>query len=168
MKKLWGCPGSGTIRHFSMVPCPCQALEGTIRQYSQQSGSRCYKDWGTLIYKWERMREGNILHQFNSCPLPASHFYMLKHICHQILKQESVTSLSRLPWRLHAGIKPFSMLFHGLFFGFIYTVTNKKPAQASITKVKQFEGSTSFVRRSQWMLEQLRQVNGIDPHRVSI
>lgn len=48
------------------------------------------------------------------------------------------------------------------------TVTNKKPAQASITKVKQFEGSASFVRRSQWMLEQLRQVNGIDPHRVSI
>ncbi|XP_054828125.1 syntaxin-binding protein 6 isoform X1 [Eublepharis macularius] len=46
-------------------------------------------------------------------------------------------------------------------------VTNKKPAQASITKVKQFEGSTSFVRRSQWMLEQLRQVNGIDPHRES-
>lgn len=48
------------------------------------------------------------------------------------------------------------------------TVTNKRPAQAYITKVKQFEGSTSFVRRSQWMLEQLRQVNGLDPHRVSI
>ncbi|XP_021258404.1 syntaxin-binding protein 6 isoform X3 [Numida meleagris] len=46
------------------------------------------------------------------------------------------------------------------------SVTNKKPAQASITKVKQFEGSTSFVRRTQWMLEQLRQVNGIDPNRV--
>ncbi|KAF3830223.1 hypothetical protein GH733_004042 [Mirounga leonina] len=46
-------------------------------------------------------------------------------------------------------------------------VTNKKPTQASITKVKQFEGSTSFVRRSQWMLEQLRQVNGIDPNRDS-
>lgn len=44
------------------------------------------------------------------------------------------------------------------------SVTNKKPTQASITKVKQFEGSTSFVRRSQWMLEQLRQVNGIDPN----
>lgn len=47
------------------------------------------------------------------------------------------------------------------------SVTNKKPTQASITKVKQFEGSTSFVRRSQWMLEQLRQVNGIDPNRDS-
>ncbi|EPQ02090.1 Syntaxin-binding protein 6 [Myotis brandtii] len=46
-------------------------------------------------------------------------------------------------------------------------LTNKKPTQASITKVKQFEGSTSFVRRSQWMLEQLRQVNGIDPNRDS-
>ncbi|XP_067847091.1 syntaxin-binding protein 6 isoform X1 [Heptranchias perlo] len=45
------------------------------------------------------------------------------------------------------------------------SVTNKKPALVSITKVKQFEGSTSFVRRSQWMLEQLRQVNGIDPNR---
>uniref|UniRef100_A0A9L0JAW7 Syntaxin binding protein 6 n=1 Tax=Equus asinus TaxID=9793 RepID=A0A9L0JAW7_EQUAS len=48
-----------------------------------------------------------------------------------------------------------------------HRVTNKKPTQASITKVKQFEGSTSFVRRSQWMLEQLRQVNGIDPNRDS-
>uniref|UniRef100_A0A8C3CHT3 Syntaxin binding protein 6 n=2 Tax=Neognathae TaxID=8825 RepID=A0A8C3CHT3_CAIMO len=48
-----------------------------------------------------------------------------------------------------------------------HEVTNKKPAQASITKVKQFEGSTSFVRRTQWMLEQLRQVNGIDPNRDS-
>lgn len=45
------------------------------------------------------------------------------------------------------------------------SVTNKKPALVSITKVKQFEGTTSFVRRSQWMLEQLRQVNGIDPNR---
>ncbi|XP_078089401.1 syntaxin-binding protein 6 [Mustelus asterias] len=47
------------------------------------------------------------------------------------------------------------------------SVTNKKPALVSITKVKQFEGSSSFVKRSQWMLEQLRQVNGIDPNRDS-
>ncbi|XP_072340459.1 syntaxin-binding protein 6 isoform X1 [Scyliorhinus torazame] len=45
------------------------------------------------------------------------------------------------------------------------SVTNKKPTLVSITKVKQFAGSSSFVRRSQWMLEQLRQVNGIDPNR---
>ncbi|XP_051877962.1 syntaxin-binding protein 6 isoform X2 [Pristis pectinata] len=45
------------------------------------------------------------------------------------------------------------------------SVTNKKPALVSVTKVKQFEGSSSFVRRSQWTLEQLRQVNGIDPNR---
>ncbi|XP_041070599.1 syntaxin-binding protein 6 [Carcharodon carcharias] len=45
------------------------------------------------------------------------------------------------------------------------SVTNKKPALVSITKVKQFEGSSSFVRRSQWMLEQLRQANGIDPNK---
>ncbi|MCJ8736711.1 hypothetical protein PDJAM_G00015640 [Pangasius djambal] len=44
-------------------------------------------------------------------------------------------------------------------------VTNKKPTEISITKVKQFEGSSSFVRRSQWSLDQLRQVNGIDPNR---
>ncbi|MBN3273239.1 STXB6 protein, partial [Polyodon spathula] len=43
-------------------------------------------------------------------------------------------------------------------------MTNKKPAQVSITKVKQFEGSSAFVRRSQWTLDQLRQVNGIDPN----
>lgn len=46
-------------------------------------------------------------------------------------------------------------------------MTVKKPTQVSITKVKQFEGSSSFVRRSQWTLDQLRQVNGIDPNRVS-
>ncbi|KAM9465948.1 syntaxin-binding protein 6 [Clarias gariepinus] len=45
------------------------------------------------------------------------------------------------------------------------SVTNKKPAEISITKVKQFEGSSAFVRRSQWSLDQLRQVNGIDPNR---
>uniref|UniRef100_A0A3B1IYW4 Syntaxin-binding protein 6 n=1 Tax=Astyanax mexicanus TaxID=7994 RepID=A0A3B1IYW4_ASTMX len=45
------------------------------------------------------------------------------------------------------------------------SVTNKKPNQVSITKVKQFQGSSSFARRSQWTLDQLRQVNGIDPNR---
>ncbi|XP_069772781.1 syntaxin-binding protein 6 isoform X2 [Narcine bancroftii] len=45
------------------------------------------------------------------------------------------------------------------------SVTNKKPVLVSITKVKQFEGSLTFVRRSQWMLDQLRQVNGVDPDR---
>ncbi|XP_010171304.2 syntaxin-binding protein 6, partial [Antrostomus carolinensis] len=61
-------------------------------------------------------------------------------------------------------INPFQL---DVFFSSVCSVTNKKPAQASITKVKQFEGSTSFVRRTQWMLEQLRQVNGIDPNRDS-
>ncbi|ERE73353.1 syntaxin-binding protein 6 [Cricetulus griseus] len=60
----------------------------------------------------------------------------------------------------HSAFKPLDKIF-------LCKVTNKKPTQASITKVKQFEGSTSFVRRSQWMLEQLRQVNGIDPNRDS-
>ncbi|XP_035244773.1 syntaxin-binding protein 6 [Anguilla anguilla] len=45
------------------------------------------------------------------------------------------------------------------------SVTNKKPSHVSITKVKQFEGSSSFVKRSQWTIEQLRQVNGVDPNR---
>src|SRR4029434_8915853 len=43
----------------------------------------------------------------------------------------------------------------------------KKPCQVSITKVKKFAGSSVFVRRSQWSIDLLRQVNGIDPNRVS-
>lgn len=46
-------------------------------------------------------------------------------------------------------------------------MTNKKPAHVSLTKVKQFQGSSAFVKRSQWTLDQLRQVNGIDPNKVS-
>ncbi|KAL2098485.1 hypothetical protein ACEWY4_004965 [Coilia grayii] len=45
--------------------------------------------------------------------------------------------------------------------------TKKKPCHVSITKVKKFEGSSAFVRRSQWSIDQLRQVNGIDPNRDS-
>ncbi|XP_072283732.1 syntaxin-binding protein 6, partial [Pyxicephalus adspersus] len=52
-------------------------------------------------------------------------------------------------------------------FVFLFVVTNKRPPQVYITKVKQFEGSSCFVRRSQWTLEQLRQVNGIDSNRES-
>uniref|UniRef100_A0A8C5R0C2 Syntaxin-binding protein 6 n=1 Tax=Leptobrachium leishanense TaxID=445787 RepID=A0A8C5R0C2_9ANUR len=47
------------------------------------------------------------------------------------------------------------------------SVSNKKPPQVFVTKVKQFEGSSCFVRRSQWTLDQLRQVNGIDPNKES-
>ncbi|TNN54643.1 Syntaxin-binding protein 6 [Liparis tanakae] len=46
-------------------------------------------------------------------------------------------------------------------------VTNKKPSQVSITKVKQFQGSSAFVKRSQWSINQLQQVNGIDPNKDS-
>lgn len=42
------------------------------------------------------------------------------------------------------------------------SVTSKKPTQVFITKVKQFEGSSSFVRRSQWSISQLREVNALD------
>ncbi|XP_028294579.1 syntaxin-binding protein 6 isoform X1 [Gouania willdenowi] len=42
------------------------------------------------------------------------------------------------------------------------SVTNKKPSHVSITKVKQFQGSSAFVKRSQWTINQLHQVNGID------
>lgn len=53
------------------------------------------------------------------------------------------------------------------WFVFLFsTVTNKKPTHVSITKVKQFQGSSAFVKRSQWTIEQLRQVNGIDPNKV--
>lgn len=47
-------------------------------------------------------------------------------------------------------------------------MTNKKPSHVSITKVKQFQGSSTFVKRSQWTMEQLRQVNGIDSNKVSV
>ncbi|XP_047430342.1 syntaxin binding protein 6 (amisyn), like isoform X2 [Mugil cephalus] len=47
------------------------------------------------------------------------------------------------------------------------SVTNTKPHQLLITKVKRFGDSTSFTRRSQWMVEQLRQVNGINPNKDS-
>ncbi|KAK9533843.1 hypothetical protein VZT92_008936 [Zoarces viviparus] len=45
------------------------------------------------------------------------------------------------------------------------SVTNRKPSHVSITKVKQFQGSSAFVKRSQWTIDQLQQVNGIDPNK---
>ncbi|XP_073339420.1 syntaxin-binding protein 6 [Pagrus major] len=47
------------------------------------------------------------------------------------------------------------------------SVTNKKPSHVSITKVKQFQGSSAFIKRSQWTVDLLRQVNGIDPNKDS-
>ncbi|CAJ1077579.1 syntaxin binding protein 6 (amisyn)%2C like [Xyrichtys novacula] len=47
------------------------------------------------------------------------------------------------------------------------SVTKKRPHQLLITKVKQFEGSSAFTSRSQWTVEQLRQVNGINPNKDS-
>ncbi|XP_032820133.1 syntaxin-binding protein 6-like [Petromyzon marinus] len=41
------------------------------------------------------------------------------------------------------------------------SVTNRKPTQGFVTKVKQFDGTAGFVKRTTWGLEQLRQVNGI-------
>ncbi|XP_059908686.1 syntaxin-binding protein 6 isoform X2 [Gadus macrocephalus] len=45
------------------------------------------------------------------------------------------------------------------------SVTNRKPSQLSITKVKQFVGSSAFTKRSMWTIDQLQQINGIDPNR---
>ncbi|XP_061752050.1 syntaxin-binding protein 6-like isoform X2 [Nerophis ophidion] len=45
--------------------------------------------------------------------------------------------------------------------------TNKKPAHVTITKVKKFQGSSMFVKRSQWAINQLQQVNGIDSNKDS-
>uniref|UniRef100_A0A8C7Y016 Syntaxin-binding protein 6 n=1 Tax=Oryzias sinensis TaxID=183150 RepID=A0A8C7Y016_9TELE len=42
------------------------------------------------------------------------------------------------------------------------SVTEKKPFRVSITKVKQFYGQSDFVKRSQWTIDQLQQVNGMD------
>ncbi|KAM3861424.1 syntaxin binding protein 6 (amisyn), like [Diretmus argenteus] len=47
------------------------------------------------------------------------------------------------------------------------SVTNKRPPQLLITKVKRFGGSSNFTRRSQWTVDQLRQVNGINPNKDS-
>ncbi|XP_063352374.1 syntaxin binding protein 6 (amisyn), like [Pelmatolapia mariae] len=47
------------------------------------------------------------------------------------------------------------------------SVTNTRPPQLHITKVKRFGGSSSFIRRSQWTVEQLQQVNGINPNKDS-
>lgn len=54
-----------------------------------------------------------------------------------------------------------------LIFYIVCVVTNTRPQQLLITKVKQFVGSSAFTRRSQWTVEQLRQVNGINPNKVS-
>ncbi|XP_052390938.1 syntaxin-binding protein 6 isoform X1 [Carassius gibelio] len=43
------------------------------------------------------------------------------------------------------------------------SVTNSRPAQVLITKVKRYRGTRQFAKRSQWSVEQLRQVNGINP-----
>ncbi|XP_028997416.1 syntaxin binding protein 6 (amisyn), like [Betta splendens] len=47
------------------------------------------------------------------------------------------------------------------------SVTNTAPYQLLITKVKKFGGSSAFTRRSQWIVEQLRQVNGINSNKDS-
>ncbi|XP_061602670.1 syntaxin binding protein 6 (amisyn), like isoform X2 [Cololabis saira] len=47
------------------------------------------------------------------------------------------------------------------------SVSNTRPQQLFITKVKRFVGSPSFTRRSQWTVEQLRKVNGINPNKDS-
>ncbi|XP_077077138.1 syntaxin binding protein 6 (amisyn), like isoform X3 [Siphateles boraxobius] len=43
------------------------------------------------------------------------------------------------------------------------SVANSQPAQVLITKVKRYPGTRQFAKRSQWSVEQLRQVNGINP-----
>ncbi|XP_042633375.1 syntaxin-binding protein 6-like isoform X1 [Cyprinus carpio] len=43
------------------------------------------------------------------------------------------------------------------------SVTNSRPAQVLVTKVKRYRGTRQFAKRSQWSVEQLRQVNGINP-----
>ncbi|XP_041950278.1 syntaxin binding protein 6 (amisyn), like isoform X1 [Alosa sapidissima] len=45
------------------------------------------------------------------------------------------------------------------------SATNKLPAQLFITKVKQFEGSPRLSKTSHWTIEQLRQVDGINPNK---
>uniref|UniRef100_A0A3B4AFU0 Exocyst complex component Sec3 PIP2-binding N-terminal domain-containing protein n=1 Tax=Periophthalmus magnuspinnatus TaxID=409849 RepID=A0A3B4AFU0_9GOBI len=46
------------------------------------------------------------------------------------------------------------------------SVTKNKPQKLYIIKVKR-SGDSGFTRRSQWTVEELRQVNGINPHKDS-
>lgn len=43
------------------------------------------------------------------------------------------------------------------------SVANSQPAQVLITKIKRYPATRQFAKRSQWSVEQLRQVNGINP-----
>lgn len=57
---------------------------------------------------------------------------------------------------------------HFFFFsGGSDPVTNKRPRRLLITKLKKFGDSFSSARRTQWTVEQLRQVNGCNPTKVS-
>ncbi|XP_062857591.1 syntaxin binding protein 6 (amisyn), like [Trichomycterus rosablanca] len=47
------------------------------------------------------------------------------------------------------------------------SVTNRKPPQVFLTKVKRYEFSPGFEKRSQWSLEELRRVDGVDPEQDS-
>ncbi|XP_053744181.1 syntaxin binding protein 6 (amisyn), like isoform X1 [Synchiropus splendidus] len=47
------------------------------------------------------------------------------------------------------------------------SVSNTQPHQLLITKVKQYAGAESFRKRSKWSVDQLRQVNGINPNKDS-
>uniref|UniRef100_A0A3B4AFT1 Exocyst complex component Sec3 PIP2-binding N-terminal domain-containing protein n=1 Tax=Periophthalmus magnuspinnatus TaxID=409849 RepID=A0A3B4AFT1_9GOBI len=48
----------------------------------------------------------------------------------------------------------------------VCSVTKNKPQKLYIIKVKR-SGDSGFTRRSQWTVEELRQVNGINPHKDS-
>lgn len=70
-------------------------------------------------------------------------------------------------YKLHINLQYWVSVKHlKTHLHFLSTVTNKKPSHVSITKVKQFQGSSAFIKRSQWTVDQLRQVNGIDPNKV--
>ncbi|XP_051908175.1 syntaxin binding protein 6 (amisyn), like [Hippocampus zosterae] len=70
--------------------------------------------------------------------------------------------------RIKKRISFFSPGSKGDYATFIcVSVTNTRPNQLLISKVKQFSGSLAFTRTSQWAVEQLRQVNGINPNKDS-
>ncbi|PWA16552.1 hypothetical protein CCH79_00004751 [Gambusia affinis] len=83
--------------------------------------------------------------------------------CEKIPRQ----TLNSLGWEIFR----FSILPKGLENVYVQlgmlseNMTNKKPSHVSLTKVKQFQGSSAFVKRSQWTIDQLRQVNGIDSNK---
>uniref|UniRef100_A0A673J9A4 Syntaxin binding protein 6 (amisyn), like n=1 Tax=Sinocyclocheilus rhinocerous TaxID=307959 RepID=A0A673J9A4_9TELE len=84
-----------------------------------------------------------------------------------VLKTEISQVLSAIEVRRRMKRKGLSFLNAGRKRDYLtylcLSVTNSRPAQVLITKVKKYRGTRQLAKRSQWSVKQLRQVNGINP-----